>query len=1029
MATADQSDDTPKPESPKRPAAKVQLPTSRGDGLGGSLRNRKTRPERSNLPNPAGASGGLPRPGLARGLPGRATAKSLRSSQVPAADSPESKVSESDATRQDMTGQDATRTRRPGATHPVASSMPLTDGPSQGVTESHFPSLPTVPTDAVTAAPLQSASSGTSKRPHAVDAETDSDVTSDPNRVDFDFAVPATEALPMTIEHSDVDATETVEFDGGVAIGQTYSPASSDVNVADTDLGQSAAPHADAEVGPAVLGRPLETPQDDSAGTPAAADLGNEIDPGRTLPAALPSSDFGEEQTELITAWPADDTTDHIAPAPPRTPKGTVGSPDCEAAAPRQPVTGPDQPSPVASAKHRADESPESAVASQDVETQRYRSGISASTIDDVAPPANDYRAAPSDNFGDGTEVLSTSTPPAGATPASAPVESSPRSTEQFASPDVLAPPEQAAVAFPVGGAPMLDMTEPTLATPPEAHAEPVPLLPPGQLIQPTPPPVDPMPMPPVDPSPSHPAEVATTGPGPTPSQSNTPYAAPGDRTWAAPELPSPLADSGPTVEQPPPPAAAAPVDLDAPAVLQPGHVPLAPKPMHQPSLSNQTSAAASPDELAMSPASDADHSAVGTADEPVGTPAEGDKSTADDFFAGSKPDAHANPDPVSPDAVGPAQPVAPTTAAATSSPADLSTPTPGIASPQTPVPPAGPRPLPEPTDGHQTVDVSYPPAPARAASGRRVAPASQDQSPSGADPSGTSAPSAGASAPTAHSSGQAARHAAPLDHVNPPETAVRPAAVVQPVRVAARPSNPRVPVGQVVVEMHAVKARYGRDKALEQASMRAVTGETIAVIGPRGAGKTTLLGCCSGRVNTSGGKMYVDGKLCKSDVPETLRAAKVVQMHIQQVIDTTQTVRQYLATNPNAELAGQAVEDIVFDRFPHLRPHAERQMGQLTQVDHRILDLAATLTMDPRIVIVDDIAEGLDQAGVDTLAAICREVTSMGPGLVIANREPHAALDIASRVTVVQDRKTVKHGASEEIRQILLDKGILRPH
>lgn len=343
--------------------------------------------------------------------------------------------------------------------------------------------------------------------------------------------------------------------------------------------------------------------------------------------------------------------------------------------------------------------------------------------------------------------------------------------------------------------------------------------------------------------------------------------------------------------------------------------------------------------------------------------------------------------------------------------PAPLATPAP-LETPQansgapSPVGPVGPLDSPKP------VDMATPPA-ASVAPGP-TAPAAAITTPQAvatpAPPKPPTSPAASAPVATA------------------PPAPVRKTTAVQPVRMPSRENNSRVPAGQVVVELHAAKVRYGKTKVLEQASLRAVTGQSVAVIGPTGAGKSTLVGCCVGEVNISGGKLYVDGKLVRGEARSALQQAGVVRMYVQHDINPDVTVSQYLASNRNAAAIGEAVADIVFDRFPHLKPHAGRAMRQLTPVDHRILDLAATLTQDPRIVVADDIAEGLDQAGVSTLAAICREVTSIGPGLVLSNQEPHAALDICSHVTVVQDRRTVKHGASDEIRKILLAKGIAPP-
>lgn len=1043
MATSDQPDETSKPESQEKPAAKVQLPTSRGGGIGGSLRNRRTRSERSNLPSPAGASGGLPRPGLARGLPGRATAKSLRSSHNSSG------------------GQDTPADTARGATEPQehnqvsgsASSMPLTDSPSPQIVEPDYPGLPTAPVSMVGVSPLQPTSRDGSRRPPVADPDTGTDMTIDPNRVDFGLGTSSAEALPMTVEYSEVEATETVEFDAATSISQAHTPAPSDTALTDADLAQSpdfpspgpsrnlheataqdfsasgyelsevaeTPESADVTSHGAVSGAATQVPTSNDADTPVevatthlteSTEFVNSVPTlDHTIP-GVPNTDADEDRTELITQWPATVDPHQISPAPPRGSQRQPQLTQADHGTQQELVPG-------------LDETLESAESGSEVCDRRAAPPTLAHCDTVVSPSIDTGNSEPLDDSSgysddDATEVLPPASPPADPATTPTPVNSGNSSAGQISPTDMLPPPPgQNPVSFPSAAPPAPDSVVPGLTARPKPGDEPAPLLPPGQLIQPI------RPANPVAPHSTELPHVAGE------SLADTPYpgsAQPGQGTTVSVHSPAPSTQPPSTgfapEDQPPalnptqntqhlpPPTAAAPVDLDAPALLQPGHEPLAPKPISQGPPATKTPGLKTPDASPPNPAIESTH------DQPDATHVQAPTPVDDVHFGRDQAvtEPQANADVAGSDSSVHVESIAPVTAAAAAPASEMSSSSAGPGDSSDVVSSAGLRPLPEPTSSHQQVEAPYPPAPAREASAGRSAtpPADEPLASVAQGRANDVAPRQPASASTV---------------ADLPATAVEPVQAVQPVRVAARAHAPRVPAGQVVVEMHAVKARYGRDKALEQASMRAITGETIAVIGPRGAGKTTLLGCCSGRVNIASGKFYVDGKLCKNDVHEALRAAKVVQMCIQQVTNRSQTVRQYLATNPNAELASQAVEDIVFDRFPHLRPHSERQMGQLTMVDHRILDLAATLTKDPRIVIIDDIAEGLDRAGVDTLSAICREVTSMGPGLVISNREPHAALDIASRVTVVQDRKTVKHGASEEIRQILLGKGILRPN
>lgn len=1131
------SNDSAKRKSQAQSAKKVQLPTSRGAGLGATLRNRREAGDRTNLPKPVGPAGGLPRPGLARGLPSLAPAGASRptSDDTPSQDELGLPGDGSDEATQPVAFNAAAPqapARPQSATSTGAAATPRTQsgqrspdglagGNAQGLRGNvEQVTLPEVPHFEPRHVPVETRNFGPGESAAAQRdlAEPAPQYRPTGDSIQFEGDSLPKAGIESSVPYAVVDSTETVDFGttseaDSTTSGQTQPPqalpasddqdsaASAEETISHQDI---AAP---AEAAPTrasarsrgmapVVGTPdqalidepffdvedVDTELLEDHAEPVAsnqvsfvknAQMG-QLEPGGA-PAADQVNDADSRHLPLHDSTPPDPVqpSDVASPLPETVHEppvaetlSAVHEPESLAGNDTLPpgMSVPSEEGPVQLENPADPASPVQPGSPVQLENPVQLDGgvppeaglpaVSAVLAEPEASPEpvvspeshsnNDFRSAVP--FTDPSSAANT---PAGPPPIEPPaVEVAPAPGNVDSVEDHLLP-QLGSVA------PVVGDSVGALPAPPRITEEPAPLLPPAELVTPG------QPVQPRRPGMAGRADDTTSAHNDTLTGSS--FADPSGQTpeplenHASSSIVAPEVAAKPPTQDPvelpampaedtssstsftdfAPPAEAPSVELATPAVLQPGNLPKVPQ---LPSFPDAATMSKSPETVvaeqgasSLLPASqetsevDAARAALSELVENAASQRKSETTVegggTDSLDAANYPpapdrrvrvrgssenDTRRRRRAAQSEAAEPNPAAATLTASSSSAAVDVAAPTP-LETPQANS--SAPSPV-GPLDSPRPVDMATPPA-ASVAPGPVTTPAAVAAPQAVAAPALPKPPtSQAASAPVATA----------------PPAPVRKITAVQPVRMPSREHNSRVPAGQVVVELHAAKVRYGKTKVLEQASLRAVTGQSVAVIGPTGAGKSTLVGCCVGEVNISGGKLYVDGKLVRGEARSALQQAGVVRMYVQHDINPDVTVSQYLASNRNAAAIGETVADIVFDRFPHLKPHAGRAMRQLTPVDHRILDLAATLTQDPRIVVADDIAEGLDQAGVSTLAAICREVTSIGPGLVLSNQEPHAALDICSHVTVVQDRRTVKHGASDEIRKILLAKGITPP-
>lgn len=204
----------------------------------------------------------------------------------------------------------------------------------------------------------------------------------------------------------------------------------------------------------------------------------------------------------------------------------------------------------------------------------------------------------------------------------------------------------------------------------------------------------------------------------------------------------------------------------------------------------------------------------------------------------------------------------------------------------------------------------------------------------------------------------------------------------------------------------------YGAIHIVKDISFELGAGETLAVLGRNGVGKTTLLRTLVGLADRFTGEVKVDGEPLPARSPRAL-----AQLGITYVPDD-RGVFPRLTVAENIELARLSAyrknERDVYALFPDLAHRTAQPAGTLSGGQQQQLAIARALATEPRLLIIDELSQGLQPSIVQALAEALINVTRDGGlALILVDQNPNLAMRICERVMVMQRGEVVAAGAS----------------
>lgn len=218
------------------------------------------------------------------------------------------------------------------------------------------------------------------------------------------------------------------------------------------------------------------------------------------------------------------------------------------------------------------------------------------------------------------------------------------------------------------------------------------------------------------------------------------------------------------------------------------------------------------------------------------------------------------------------------------------------------------------------------------------------------------------------------------------------------------------------VVSVEGLAKSYGQHCALRGLDLAIEEAEVYGLVGLNGAGKTTLLRCLVGFSRPSSGRAIVMGHDMRSHAGQVLR-------HVGVLIEEA-AFYPFLSGRRNlaalAELSGRkkSVDVDSALSWVGLSAAGNRRVGGYSKGMRQRLGLAAALLFDPRLVILDEPAEGLDPQGIADIRSAVRALHASGKTVIFSSHDLDEVEQIATRVGVVHRGRLVAEGSPSELRE-----------
>lgn len=222
--------------------------------------------------------------------------------------------------------------------------------------------------------------------------------------------------------------------------------------------------------------------------------------------------------------------------------------------------------------------------------------------------------------------------------------------------------------------------------------------------------------------------------------------------------------------------------------------------------------------------------------------------------------------------------------------------------------------------------------------------------------------------------------------------------------------------------------------KAVNDVSITINRGEVTALIGPNGAGKTTLFNLIAGvytpdsgiisleNDNITGLKPYV---ICRKGISRTYQVIKLftgmtaldnvlVGMHSRLASSFFSDVfksRRQRAEERNAKVKAYELLELV-----GLKGYESFTAGNLAYGQQRLLEIARAMASDPKLLLLDEPAAGMNSTEKQMLNNRIREIIKRGFTVLIVEHDMNMVMSIADRIIVINSGKLLAEGTPREI-------------
>jgi len=221
------------------------------------------------------------------------------------------------------------------------------------------------------------------------------------------------------------------------------------------------------------------------------------------------------------------------------------------------------------------------------------------------------------------------------------------------------------------------------------------------------------------------------------------------------------------------------------------------------------------------------------------------------------------------------------------------------------------------------------------------------------------------------------------------------------------------------VTDLHAF---YGESHILHGIDFRVNRGECVTLLGRNGAGRTTTLKAILGLTGRRTGSVMLNGREVIGWPTHRIAHLGVGYCPEERGIYASLSTEENLVLPPQVGSGGMPVEEI-YRMFPNLEERRKSQGSRLSGGEQQMLAMARILRSGARLLLLDEISEGLAPVIVQKLAEVIRSLKEKGFTIILVEQNFRFAAPLADRMYIVEHGRIVAEIGKDELemKQALL--------
>ena len=220
---------------------------------------------------------------------------------------------------------------------------------------------------------------------------------------------------------------------------------------------------------------------------------------------------------------------------------------------------------------------------------------------------------------------------------------------------------------------------------------------------------------------------------------------------------------------------------------------------------------------------------------------------------------------------------------------------------------------------------------------------------------------------------------------------------------------------GEDFLRLTGVQAYYGESHILHGVDLSVKRGEVVTLLGRNGAGRTTTLKTILGLVGRRTGSVLINGVEAVNMPPHQIARLGIGYCPEERGIFASLSCEENLMLPPAVASGGMSVDEI-YELFPNLRERRDSPGMRLSGGEQQMLAVARILRTGAKLLLLDEISEGLAPVIVQTLARTIGTLRERGFTIVMVEQNFRFAARLADRFYVMEHGRIVEGFSAAEL-------------